>query len=84
MPSNVFPDDYYALLEIDQDADLDVITKAYKIMASKLHPDRSSRYDTTYDFQLISPGVKPLPHILPKLSENYVLITSHTGHQYVL
>jgi DnaJ-class molecular chaperone len=50
MPSNAVPDHYYALLEIDQDTDLDAMKKAYKNMASKLHPDRSSRHDTTRTF----------------------------------
>ena len=47
-------DDYYAILEMPQSATLEVITKSYKRLALKLHPDRNKRDDATAAFQLVS------------------------------
>lgn len=47
-------DDYYLVLEVQQTATSDVITRSYRRLALKLHPDRNPDQDTTKAFQLVS------------------------------
>lgn len=49
-PSTV-TEDYYFVLEVDQFATTDFITKAYRRIALKLHPDRKD--GSTKAFQLV-------------------------------
>jgi curved DNA-binding protein CbpA len=46
--------DYYEILEIDVDASVQDIKKAFKNQAVKWHPDRNSNYDTTERMQMIN------------------------------
>jgi len=39
--------DYYGILEISQDANMQEIKKAYRKLAIKYHPDKISRFDPT-------------------------------------
>lgn len=42
------------ILEVQQNATSDQITKAYRRLALKLHPDRSAEGGSTQAFQLVS------------------------------
>ena len=48
--------DYYNILNISKDADIDTIKKAYKNLAMKWHPDKNvnNKIDTTEKFKEIS------------------------------
>ncbi len=46
--------DYYNILEIDKNASLVDIKKAYKKLALKYHPDKNPNTDSNYKFQQIS------------------------------
>ncbi|RDW77879.1 hypothetical protein BP5796_05731 [Coleophoma crateriformis] len=45
-------DDYYTVLEVVQTATPEQITRSYKRLALKLHPDRNAKQDATEAFQL--------------------------------
>ena len=47
------PDDYYALLGIDSDADASVLRRAWRLLALRWHPDRAGA-GATATFQTIS------------------------------
>jgi len=46
-------EDYYKVLEIQFDATPDQISKAYRRLALKLHPDRNAEAGSTQAFQLV-------------------------------
>lgn len=46
-------EDYYAVLEVNQDATPEEITKSYRQLALKLHPDRNAEGGSTQAFQLV-------------------------------
>lgn len=46
-------DDYYVVLEVEQKATLEMITKSYRRLALTLHPDRNTKQDATEAFQLV-------------------------------
>jgi len=46
-------DDYYMILDVEQSASSEAITKSYKRLALLRHPDRNTRHDTTEAFQLV-------------------------------
>lgn len=47
-------DDYYAILEIPQNATLEVVKKSYRRLAIALHPDRNpNKPDATASFQSV-------------------------------
>lgn len=54
MVSTPVTEDYYLVLETSQTATPEVITKSYKRLALKLHPDRNARNGSTQAFQLVS------------------------------
>src|SRR3990172_6039604 len=45
---------YYEILEIEKDADLDAIRKAYKKMALKWHPDKNPSQEAEENFKKIT------------------------------
>ena len=47
-------EDYYLVLEVSQSATAEQITKSYKRLALKLHPDRNAEGSSTQAFQLVS------------------------------
>jgi hypothetical protein len=49
-------EDYYMILEVQHDATPDQITKSYRRLALKLHPDRNAEAGSTQAFQLVSPS----------------------------
>jgi curved DNA-binding protein CbpA len=53
MAPSPITDDYYAILEVEQNAAPELITKSYKRLALKLHPDRNTKHDATEAFQLV-------------------------------
>ncbi|KXT02216.1 hypothetical protein AC578_5096 [Pseudocercospora eumusae] len=53
-------DDYYKILEVEQSASTEVITKSYKNLALKLHPDRNSKSDATESFQKLGQAFETL------------------------
>ncbi|KAH7379916.1 DnaJ domain-containing protein [Cadophora sp. MPI-SDFR-AT-0126] len=53
-------DDYYFLLEVQQTATLEVITKSYRRLALVLHPDRNPRSNATEAFQLLGRAYETL------------------------
>ena len=54
MAPSPITEDYYMILEVQQNATSDQITKAYRRLALKLHPDRSAEGGSTQAFQLVS------------------------------
>ena len=56
MASVEFNDDYYAVLEISNNATLETVTKSYRRLAKIRHPDKNlDKNDSTAAFQLVSP-----------------------------
>ncbi|KAH7084422.1 DnaJ domain-containing protein [Paraphoma chrysanthemicola] len=53
MAPSAITDDYYAILEFDQTATTELITKSYRRLALKLHPDRNTKINATETFQLL-------------------------------
>ena len=47
--------DYYAVLEISNNATIEVVTKNYRRLAKIRHPDKNPAADSTALFQLVSP-----------------------------
>ncbi|KAI0439894.1 DnaJ domain-containing protein [Xylaria telfairii] len=52
--------DFYMILEVDQTATIEVISRAYKRLALKHHPDRNAHRDTTAAFQLLGEAYETL------------------------
>ena len=46
-------EDYYMVLEVSQTATPELVTRSYKRLALKLHPDRNAKHDATEAFQLV-------------------------------
>lgn len=46
-------EDYYMVLEVVQTATPEAITRSYRRLALKLHPDRNAQHDSTEAFQLV-------------------------------
>lgn len=46
-------EDFYMVLEVEQTATIEVISRSYKRLALKRHPDRNAGRDTTAAFQLV-------------------------------
>lgn len=53
-------DDYYLILEVEQNASAEIITKSYRRLAFQLHPDRNSKPDATAAFQLLGRAYETL------------------------
>ncbi|ORX98815.1 DnaJ domain-domain-containing protein [Clohesyomyces aquaticus] len=53
-------EDYYLVLEVLQSASLELITRSYKRLALKLHPDRNRSHDATEAFQLLGRAYETL------------------------
>ncbi|EME82193.1 uncharacterized protein MYCFIDRAFT_19775, partial [Pseudocercospora fijiensis CIRAD86] len=51
---------YYKILEVEQSATAEVITKSYRSLAMKLHPDRNSECDATACFQKLGQAFETL------------------------
>ena len=47
--------DYYAVLEISDNATIEIVTKSYRRLAKIRHPDKNLRGDSTAEFQLVRP-----------------------------
>ena len=46
-------EDYYFVLDVEQSATLEIVVRAYKRLALKLHPDRNPKPDATAAFQVV-------------------------------
>jgi curved DNA-binding protein CbpA len=53
MAQSPVTEDYYAILEVDQTATPELITKSYRRLALKAHPDRHAHGGSTQLFQLV-------------------------------
>ncbi|KAI0537201.1 DnaJ domain-containing protein [Xylaria digitata] len=53
-------EDFYMVLEVDQNATTEVITRSYRRLALKHHPDRNAGSDTTAAFQLLGKAYETL------------------------
>ncbi|RDW85290.1 hypothetical protein BP6252_02880 [Coleophoma cylindrospora] len=53
-------DDYYLVLEVVQTATPEQITRSYRRLALKLHPDRNAKHDATEAFQLLARAYETL------------------------
>ncbi|KAL8663467.1 MAG: hypothetical protein Q9168_008095 [Polycauliona sp. 1 TL-2023] len=60
MAPSPITDDYYLVLEVDQNATLELIKISYKRLALKLHPDRNAKPDATQAFQLLGRAYETL------------------------
>lgn len=54
MAPSAITEDYYAILEVQQNATSEQITKSYRRLALKLHPDRKAEGGSMQAFQLVS------------------------------
>lgn len=48
-------EDYYMILEVEQNAAPQLIINSYRRLALKLHPDRNAKHDATEAFQRVCP-----------------------------
>lgn len=46
-------EDYYLILEVEQNAAPQLIVSSYRRLALKLHPDRNAKHDATEAFQRV-------------------------------
>ena len=46
-------EDYYAILQVEPNAERKSIVAAYRKLARQLHPDRNKNHDATSVFQLV-------------------------------
>ena len=46
-------EDYYMILEVEQNASPQSIVSSYRRLALKLHPDRNAKHDATEAFQRV-------------------------------
>ncbi|OJD13594.1 hypothetical protein AJ78_05963 [Emergomyces pasteurianus Ep9510] len=53
-------EDYYMVVEVEHTATPELITRSYKRLALKLHPDRNAKPDATEAFQLLSRAYETL------------------------
>ncbi|KAH8744252.1 hypothetical protein F5883DRAFT_590396, partial [Diaporthe sp. PMI_573] len=60
MAPSPITEDYYAILEVEQTTGPELITKSYKRLALKLHPDRNTKHDATEAFQLLGRAYETL------------------------
>jgi hypothetical protein len=60
MSRNNDPLGYYAILEVDPSASVDHVKRAYKAKAQKLHPDKNSSANATFDFQRLNEAYQVL------------------------
>lgn len=55
MAPSPITEDYYMVLEVSQTATPELITRSYRRLALRLHPDRSAQGGSTQAFQTVSP-----------------------------
>ncbi|KAH8742516.1 hypothetical protein F5883DRAFT_596167, partial [Diaporthe sp. PMI_573] len=53
MAPSPITEDYYAILKVEQTTGPELITKSYKRLALKLHPDWNTKHNATKAFQLL-------------------------------
>ena len=53
MAPSATTEDYYMILDVSQTAELEPITRSYRRLALKLHPDRNPRPGATQAFQQV-------------------------------
>jgi curved DNA-binding protein CbpA len=53
MAPSAINEDYYMILEVNSTAGLELITKSYRCLALKLHPDRNPKPNATEAFQRV-------------------------------
>jgi curved DNA-binding protein CbpA len=46
-------DDFYKILEVEQDASVELIVRSNKRLALQLHPDKNSGHNATQGFQRV-------------------------------
>ena len=54
MAPSPITEDYYLILQVQQNATPEQIAKSYRRLALKLHPDRKAEGGSTQAFQLVS------------------------------
>lgn len=63
MASTTRPHDYYEILQVPQDADLQAIKLSWKRLVRVKHPDKNPAKDATVEFQLVN-------HLITSRSHN--------------
>lgn len=82
MAPSTITEDYYMLLEVEPNETTEQITRSYKRLALKLHPDRCAKGGSTQAFQLVclsmylADVISAEPHVLVERRARVVLIMS--------
>lgn len=73
-------EDFYMVLEVEQTATIEVISRSYKRLALKRHPDRNAGRDTTAAFQLLGKAYETLKDESKRRAYDLLYPTIKRGH----
>lgn len=72
MAPTVATEDYYSILEVEQDASLDEIKQSYRRLAVRLHPDKNQAHDATAIFQRLALAYETLKDVTSRYDYNLI------------
>ncbi|EFR02051.1 hypothetical protein MGYG_05054 [Nannizzia gypsea CBS 118893] len=72
-------DDYYRILEVAETATTEMITKSYKRLALRLHPDKNKNINATEAFQLVCNSLILGDYAQSSMQESLIRLTHMSG-----